>query len=155
MGISAIRSGPAAHVKIQFSSILSLFRLPACCFKCPRVHVATESETEQTIDRSVSHLRAHFVDSAGENDAILFQCGDKPRWSLQSAFYGEVAPYLVDGIIPLGHYNNTKAKIHANFVQRSIAAHNFNPVLLQFISQKNASLAPTAPQLPNLGQVSF
>ena len=49
--------------------------------------------------------------------------------SLQSAYYADVAPYLVDGIVPADQYNDIKNKLHADQVLRAITSRQPNPVL--------------------------
>ena len=97
-------------------------------------HLHTEAKL-LNVSEHLHMLTAKYLASALRESHASFDVVtnlDGPRnlkETLQSAFYGEVAPYLVDGVIPPAHYKNTKAKIHANFVQRSIAARNTNPVL--------------------------
>ena len=53
----------------------------------------------------------------------------QPKESLQPAYYEDIAPYLEDGVVPLGHYNNIKNKLHADHVRQAISSRRFNKVI--------------------------
>ena len=48
--------------------------------------------------------------------------------TLQSRFHADVAPHLVDGILPRRTYPATKSAIHTDFVTKSIASHGSHPL---------------------------
>ena len=80
-------------------------------------------------------LSAQFLASAMRETHPSFEIVtslDGPRKlknTLQSAFYGDVVPYLVDDVVPPALYNDVKNQIHADFVRRSINSRQVNPVL--------------------------
>ena len=80
-------------------------------------------------------LAAQYLASAMRENHPMFETVtslDGPRsirHTLQSRFYGDIAPYLDDGIVQPGRYNDIKDQIHADYVRQSISARQPNPVL--------------------------
>ena len=87
------------------------------------------------VNEYLNLLASQYLASALRESHCMFETVtklDDPRnlkETLQSAYYADVAPYLVDGIVPAGHYNNIKDQLHADHVRRVIESRQTNPVL--------------------------
>ena len=81
-------------------------------------------------------LASQYLASALRESHSMFEtvaCLPGPhhlKETLQSAFYDKVLPYLDDdGVVPRGHHNDVKNKIHADHVRRAVASREVNKVL--------------------------
>ena len=68
--------------------------------------------------------------------------------TLQSAFYEDDAPYLVDRVVPRGHYNDIKNKIGRSLL--GVLTMSKTVRRLRFILRSLASPAPTVQPWPTV-----
>ena len=100
----------------------------------PPDHLHSEAKMLK-VDEHLHLLAAQYLASALRETHPMFPLvthlpGPRSlKRTLQDAFYEDVAPYLVDGVVPLGHHNDVKNKIHADYVRRAINSRRDNVVL--------------------------
>ena len=80
-------------------------------------------------------LSSHYLASALRPDHPAHEAVTRParrrskKDTLQSRYKDDVAPYLVDGTLPLGAFPETKNALHTKFVTQAIDAQGLHPLL--------------------------
>ena len=110
-------------------------RLATGCHKMASVeHLHAESSLLPVADH-LQMLSAQFLASAlrpghPSHEVVLEPKGPRDmKETLHSGFVSDVAPYLVDGIIPPGEYGTAKKGLHTSFVNKAREAAGNNPLL--------------------------